>query len=81
MAGACKMNERIRLETLCVRDGTDVAKQWAQWAMQLYRQSSNDSTHFASQPDWKPRFEQIIRELALFIEHETLDTAEVIHDN
>jgi hypothetical protein len=81
MAAACKMSERMRLETLCVQDGTDIAKQWARRAMQLYRQSIDDPTHFASQSDWKPRFEQSIWELAMFIEHETPETPEVIHDN
>ena len=81
MAAACTMSERMRLETLCVRDGADVAKQWARWAMQLYRQSIDDPTHFASQSDWKPCFEHSIRELAMFIEHETPENAEVMHDN
>jgi hypothetical protein len=62
------MNERIRLETLCTRDGVDAARQWADWSTTLYRQSIRDPDHFASQPDWKPRFEQSIRELATFAE-------------
>ena len=32
----------------------------------LYRQSIGDAAHFASQPDSKPRFEQLIRELERF---------------
>lgn len=62
------MSERLRLETLCARDGMPAAKQWANWAADLYRQSMSDSTHYASQPDWKSRFEKSIRELLGFAE-------------
>lgn len=62
------MSERTRLETLSVRDGLDAAKQWAGRCADLYSQSITDPTHYASQPDWKPRFEQSIRELVAFAE-------------
>lgn len=62
------MNERVRLETLCARDGVEAARQWASWAANLYRLSLRDPTHFASQPDWKPTFEQSMRELQTFAE-------------
>jgi hypothetical protein len=62
------MNERIRLETLVRRDGVDAAKDWARRTAALYRQSTSDPAHFASQPDLKPRFEQLIRELERFAE-------------
>jgi len=64
------MSERLRLETLCDREGKDVARRWAQWAEQLYRQSIDNSAHFASQADWRPRFEDSIRELATFAKHD-----------
>jgi hypothetical protein len=62
------MTERLRLETLVARDGPDAAREWARRTAALYRQSISDPVHFASQPDWKPRFEQIIRELETFAE-------------
>ncbi|WP_053378299.1 hypothetical protein [Nitrospira moscoviensis] len=62
------MNERIRLERLCSRDGLEAARQWAQWAAGLYRQSLSDPMHYASQPDWRPLFERSLRELTLFAE-------------
>lgn len=62
------MNEQVRLKHLSARDGQDVARQWAQWAAGLYRQSINDPKHYASQPDWKPLFERSILELAMFAE-------------
>ena len=62
------MNERLRLETLCTRDGAEAAKQWARWTATLYRLSTSDPTHYASQPDWKPLFEQSIREMMIFAE-------------
>lgn len=40
------MSERLRLETLCARDGMPAAKQWANWAADLYRQSMSDSIHY-----------------------------------
>ncbi len=62
------MSERVRLETLCVRDGMVAAKEWASWAADLYHRSMSDSTHYASQPDWQLRFEQSIRDLMMFAE-------------
>ena len=60
------MSDRIRLERLKVRDGLDAAREWARRTAGLYHQSISDPVHFASQPDWKPRFEQLIRELEQF---------------
>jgi len=65
------MSERTRLELLCVRDGVEAARQWARRTAQLYRQSIDDAAHFASQPDWKPRFERSICELMAFAERGT----------
>lgn len=64
----------MRLTMLCVRDGVDAAGEWAQSTLQLYRQSVGNPTHFASQSDWKARFEQSMQELAAFIEHGTMNT-------
>ena len=61
---------------LCARDGVDAAKEWAQSTFHLYRQSQENPAHFASQADWKVRFEHSMRELSMFIEHGTLDTHE-----
>jgi hypothetical protein len=74
------MSERMRLAMLCTRDGDDAAKGWARSALQVYRQSLYNPTHFASQADWKARFERSMRELATFVEHGNEDTSEVIHD-
>ncbi len=52
---------------LCARDGKDAANEWAQSTLRLYRQSVEDPAHFASQADWKARFEYSMRELASFI--------------
>lgn len=60
------MSERLRLETLSARDGVDAAKQWASWAAALYRRSTSDPIHYASQPDRKPLFEASISELQIF---------------
>lgn len=62
------MSERIRVETLWARDGPDAAKRWAQCAANFYRLSIGEPTHYASQPDWKPLFEQSIRDLEVFSE-------------
>lgn len=68
------MSEQIRLAMLCDRDGKDAANEWAQSTLRLYRRSVEDPAHFASQTDWKARFDHSMRELAEFIEHGTLDT-------
>ncbi len=62
------MSERVRLETLCVRDGVEAARQWANWAAALYRRSISDPIHYASQPHMKSLFEESIRELQIFAE-------------
>lgn len=62
------MNEHLRLETLCSRDGTSAAREWANNTVLVYRLCINDSTHYASQADWRPLFEQSIRELVTFAE-------------
>lgn len=62
------MSEQVRLTMLCTRDGLDVAKEWARATLQLYRQAVENPAHFASQADWKARFDQSMLELATFIE-------------
>jgi hypothetical protein len=66
------MGERVRLETLSARDGVDAAKQWASWAASLYSRSILDSTHYASQPEFRDLFVQSIREFETFAENGVL---------
>lgn len=68
--------ERARLEALIARVGVQGAKEWAQKTAVIYRLSICDSSHYASQPDWKQHFEQSIRELALFAK-----TGDIPQDN
>lgn len=75
------MSERLRLKTLCARNSEGAAKEWARSALQLYLQSIQNPAHFASQADWKTRFEQSMLELVTFVERGTLDTPEVTHDD
>ena len=65
------MSERIRLNLLCDRDGVPAARDWARQTAELYRRSVENPLHFASQADWKPRFERSMHELAMFAEHAT----------
>ena len=60
------MSERLRLETLLTRDGSDEARRWASWAAALYRRSVQDVANYASQPDFKRLFEESSRELESF---------------
>lgn len=66
----------MRLTMLCDRDGVDAAKAWAQSTLHIYRQSLENPAHFASQSDWKARFEQSMRELATFIDRGSLNADE-----
>ena len=66
------MGERLRLETLLARDGSDEARRWASWAAALYRRFIVDSTHYASQPDFRPLFEKSSRELESFAKNGVL---------
>lgn len=58
----------MRLTMLCDRDGRAVAHEWVQATLQLYRQAIHNPAHFASQADWKARFDRSMRELTTFIE-------------
>ena len=65
--GSRNMRERLRLETLIARGGVEQAKQWAKKTAVLYCLSIRNPTHYASQPDWKPLFEESIEELKNFV--------------
>jgi hypothetical protein len=43
-------------------------REWASWAAALYRRSILDSTHYASQPDFRDLFAQSIHEFESFAE-------------
>jgi hypothetical protein len=60
------MNERTRLQLLSARVGLDAAKQWARSTANLYQQAVDTPAHFASQPEWRPRFERVVCELTIF---------------
>jgi hypothetical protein len=62
------MSEHLRLETLIARDGLEHSKQWAKKTAALYVLSLSESSHYASQPDWRPLFEKSIPELKHFAE-------------
>ncbi|MGH7256353.1 MAG: hypothetical protein ACREI3_11305 [Nitrospirales bacterium] len=62
------MSERIRLDHLCAREGVNEARRTAAQIAELYQSSISNPAHFASHPDWKPLFEQSMRELTQFAE-------------
>jgi hypothetical protein len=66
------MRERLRLEMLIARDGREQAAHWADNAAELYRSSFCEPSHYASQPEWRPLFEQSITELRQFAETKTI---------
>jgi hypothetical protein len=68
------MNERLRLKTLCSRDGIKTTREWAKATAVAYRLYISDSNHYASQPDWRPLFEKSIRELKRFADTGVLDS-------
>ncbi|HEY7531394.1 MAG TPA: hypothetical protein VH681_01275 [Nitrospiraceae bacterium] len=67
-----RISERLRLETLIARVGHEHARQWAKKTLELYRSSVSGASHYASQPDWRPLFEQSIEELWHFAETGTI---------
>jgi hypothetical protein len=66
------MSERLRLETLIARDGLEDSKQWAKKTAVVYVLALSDPTHYASQADWRPRFQKSIEELTHFAETGTI---------
>ena len=70
----------MRLAMLRARDGEEVAKEWARSIVRLYRRSVENPAHFASQLDWKARFERSMQELATFVEHGTEHLAEIAQE-
>lgn len=63
---------------LCARDGEDAAKAWLRSTVELYRRSMENPAYFASQADWKARFEGSVQELTAFTEH---GACEVLRDD
>jgi hypothetical protein len=62
------MNEGVRLETLCSRDGKKAAREWAQMTAAVYRLNISNRNNFASQLEWRPLFERSILQLKIFAE-------------
>jgi hypothetical protein len=48
--------EQARIDFLVRRDGVDAAVEWVRRTMPIYRQAVLNKRHFASTPDYRPRF-------------------------
>jgi hypothetical protein len=62
------MSERLRLENLIARDGLEQSKQWAKKTAVAYVLLVSEPSQYASQADWRPLFENSIKELKHFAE-------------
>jgi len=48
--------EQVRIDFLVQRDGVDSAVEWVRRTMRIYRQAVLNKRHFASTPDYRPKF-------------------------
>ena len=54
--------ESERIEFLLQRDGHDTTRKWVERTVNIYRNALGDARHYASDPAYRPRFEQAVRE-------------------
>lgn len=54
--------EQRRIEFLIQRDGEEAAREWVERTLETYRQAISSSASHASLPEYRPRFEQSIKE-------------------
>lgn len=55
-------SERHRIEFLLNRDGLDATREWVRRTLGIYREALTNRSSHAAAPEFRPLFEQAIRE-------------------
>ena len=61
------ISENQRIELLVRRDGVQQAREWVARTLALYRQAIASGASHAATADYRPRFEQSIREFEAWL--------------
>lgn len=60
-------SEADRIRLVVERDGLDAAIEWVRRTLQIYVQALNDPANFARAAEYRPRFEESIREFEAWL--------------
>lgn len=60
-------SEHDRIAFLSRRDGPERTAAWVRRTLQLYREALADPSSHAAQPDYRPRFEEAVREFEAWL--------------
>jgi hypothetical protein len=63
-------SEKQRIDFLVRRDGVEDARAWVERTLKLYQRAIASSTGHAATGEYRPRFEQSIREFKAWLESE-----------
>jgi hypothetical protein len=69
------MSEKQRIDFLLRRDGVKQARVWVERTLGLYQQAIASGSSHAATIEYRPRFEQSIREFKAWLEGEKRDGA------
>ena len=68
--GMKQLSEAGRIRLIVERDGLDSAVQWVHRTLQIYAQALDDPANFARAAEYRPRFEQSIREFEAWLDQQ-----------
>lgn len=66
------MSEKQRIEFLVRRDGVEAARAWVERTLKLYREAIASGTSHAATKEYRPLFEQSIRQFEDWLEGKEL---------
>jgi hypothetical protein len=67
VACVAQRSEVDRIRLVVERDGRDAAIQWVRRTLQIYVQALDDPTNFARAAEYRPRFEESVREFEAWL--------------
>jgi hypothetical protein len=65
-----QLSEAQRIRLVVERDGLDTAVEWVHRTLQIYTQALDDPANFARTAEYRPRFEQSIREFETWLDQQ-----------
>jgi hypothetical protein len=67
VATVAQRSEADRIRLVVERDGLEAAVEWVRRTLQIYVQALDDPANFARAAEYRPRFEQSIREFETWL--------------
>ncbi len=65
-----QLSEAQRIRLVVERDGLDTAVEWVHRTLQIYTRALDDPANFARAAEYRPRFEQSIREFETWLDQQ-----------